>query len=198
MLNVPVFVALLVYYKNSHAGGEPSELLRHLATGVFLLTFVLDALDGYIARKRNEITRLGSLLDPIADKSLLISAIVLLGDSSAALPPPYLPVWYVVLMISRDIVLVAGSLFINVITGTLKVKPSWWGKLATFLQIVAISVVLLRLPGKVLFFSVIVSSVLAVISGTQYVAEGIRQIDEARTGNGRRGSSDNRLGGDHA
>jgi len=79
---VPFFVLLLLYYEKSVAIGQNNEALRIAASIVFIITFLSDALDGYIARSRNQISHLGTILDPMADKALLLSGLVMLSYSS--------------------------------------------------------------------------------------------------------------------
>ena len=74
ILLLPVFIALILYYVNHEV-----ELYRHLAITVFGLAIVSDAVDGYLARRMNQTTRLGAILDPLADKLLLVGGIVVLS-----------------------------------------------------------------------------------------------------------------------
>ena len=98
----------------------------------FLLCGVSDALDGYIAKRFNQKTLLGSYLDPIADKFLIVSAIVLLGYNG------YVPVWLIIIIVSRDIA-IFGAVIISWMLGTnLRIEPLLISKINTFLQILYI------------------------------------------------------------
>ncbi len=178
IFNVPVFILLLLYFKNSVKLDSPNELFRYLAIAVFLVTISLDALDGYLARIRNEITKLGSILDPIADKSLLVSAFILLSGNSFGTAHPHLPVWFVLLVISRDILLIAGALIIKLFAGSIHVQARILGKAATFFQTAVITIVLFKANGIILTTSVIIAAVFTLASGVQYIIEGYRQIDK--------------------
>src|SRR5256886_13487588 len=76
---IPVFVALAIYYGESVRRGAPLEWQRFAAIIVFLLAAASDGLDGYVARRYNQRSRLGVILDPIADKGLLLSGIITLS-----------------------------------------------------------------------------------------------------------------------
>tara|TARA_Y100000813_G_C24063001_1_gene304925 strand:+ start:234 stop:791 length:558 start_codon:yes stop_codon:yes gene_type:complete len=95
----------------------------------FLLSGVSDALDGFIAKRFNQETILGSYLDPIADKFLIVSSIVLLGYNG------YVPIWLIIIIVSRDIA-IFGAVIISWMLGTnLRIEPLIISKINTFLQI---------------------------------------------------------------
>src|SRR3954447_15670519 len=79
ILMIPVFVTLAIYYGESIKRGAPLEWQRFAAIAVFLLAAVSDGLDGYVARRYNQRSSLGVILDPIADKGLLLSGIITLS-----------------------------------------------------------------------------------------------------------------------
>jgi len=177
MLLIPLFIILVVYFEKSVARNETALIFRWTATGIFLIIFLLDALDGYFARKRNEISKLGTLLDPLTDKAMLLSALILLSFPSnvfeCSLPP-----WFVVVVISRDIILVGGALIIQHLVGSVLVRPRIAGKGTTFFQAVVILWILFGLEPR--FFSLLVgiAAGLTFISGIQYIIDGIRQLEK--------------------
>src|SRR5262245_557213 len=128
---IPLFVLMAVYYGRSVARGEPQEWQRYAAIMLFVLAAASDGLDGYIARRYNQRSQLGVILDPIADKGLLITAIITLSISNWYYE---LPAWFPVLVIARDVIVVIGALVLHLLNGTVTVKPSWTGKCATALQ----------------------------------------------------------------
>src|SRR5437762_13104795 len=131
---IPVFVALAIYYGESVRRGAPLEWQRFAAIIVFLLAAVSDGLDGYVARHYNQRSKLGIILDPIADKGLLLSGIITLSLTSwSEVEPEYgkFPVWFPVLVISRDAILLVGTLVLYLLNGKVQVKPHWTGKIAT-------------------------------------------------------------------
>lgn len=97
---------------------------------VFLIAGVTDALDGFIARRFHLQTELGAYLDPIADKALLMSTYVALG-----LPPFYLPTWLVILVVSRDVLIIGAFLLSWLMGREVEVKPLIISKLNTLMQI---------------------------------------------------------------
>ena len=147
---------------------------------IFILAGLTDALDGYIARKFNQITNLGKILDPIADKVLLVSAFIFIYNSNFEIKFPY---WFVVLVISRDIYLVAGSTLIYFFKGFVKVKPSIFGKATTFLQILAVISVLIvnifLLPAEYLIYLdyiIYTTAFFSILSAVDYTYKGLSQL----------------------
>ncbi len=178
ILGIPVFILVLIYYKMSLAAGEPVEWYRQLALGWFLLIAVTHALDGYVARYRDEETRLGAILDPLADKALLLSAIILLTRPSLPALQPQFPVWFTLIVISRDVVLLAGSFLVQWISGHVDVRPRLTGKAATVLQMVAIVCALAAMPIPFFLGVTIAAACFTLLSGVQYVCDGIRQVEK--------------------
>lgn len=107
-----------------------------IATFVFILASLTDKLDGYIARSRNQITNFGKFMDPLADKLLVTSALVSLVELQVV------PAWAAVIIIAREFA-VSGLRTIAASEGNV-IAASWWGKIKTVIQIVAIIVLLLQ------------------------------------------------------
>jgi len=170
ILLVPGFVLCLIYYRP-----EELEILRYLAVGLFTLGVVTDAVDGYIARAERQATRLGAILDPAADKLLLVTAFLSLSLITS-LPPAYrLPAWVAIVVLSRDLIIVAGWLLIVLVTGDLQAIPSRLGKVTTFFQMLTIVSILLGL-----FFAKIVlwmAMALTILSGIGYLRRGNRLLN---------------------
>ena len=180
ILGIPLFVLLLVYYTLGLAAGRSGDLLRWAALWLFVVVALTDALDGYLARSRNEVTRLGRFLDPLADKALLISGLVLLTRPSLPGLEPHIPVWFTTAVISRDVVLAAGYFVIHHFAGQVHVQPRWTGKLATVLQMATILWVLMQAAPRHFGWLVAAAALLTFISGTQYVLDGVRQLEHRR------------------
>src|SRR4051794_35865400 len=148
ILLIPVFVTFAIYYGESVQRAEPLEWLRFTAIVVFLVAAVSDGLDGYVARRYNQRSSLGVVLDPIADKGLLLSGIITLSICNwSEVDPNYgkFPAWFPVLVITRDVVILVGAAVLHVLVGRVKVRPHWTGKIATVLQMAAIGWVMLQL-----------------------------------------------------
>jgi len=179
ILMIPAFVTMAIYYGQSIQRGEPLEWQRLVAIVIFLLAAVSDGLDGYVARRYNQRSSLGVILDPIADKGLLLSGIITLSISNwSEIDPEYgrFPAWFPVLVITRDAVILVGAVVLHLLNGKVLVKPNWTGKVATVCQMCAIGWVMLQLRFLPLFFVVIVAGIFTLISGVVYVMDGVRQL----------------------
>jgi len=171
LLLVPVFAALVLNYKEL-PGGE-REFLRHLAFLIFVLAALSDAVDGFIARAFKQQTRLGSILDPLADKLLLVTAVVLLSLNIPGLDQ--LPIYFPVLVISRDLFLIVGSLMVHLTTGHLRVVPNLFGKATTVFQMATVIWVLLKWPHPE--WAWIPAALLTFCSGMVYIIWGSKQLN---------------------
>lgn len=184
ILAIPFFILLVVYYQISVGEGRADDVLRWAATGLFVLACATDALDGHLARSRGLVSRLGRVLDPLADKALLLSALVLLTGPWGRAFAPHIPVWYVLLVLSRDVILIAGGMLIHHMTGALEVRPSWTGKGATALQMVVILWVLTSYDDAFFMIAVRAAGALVLASAVQYVAAGVRQLEKTHVHDG--------------
>ena len=132
LLLVPVFATYIIDYSNNN-----KELSWWIAVISFCLASVSDGIDGYIARRFKQRSELGAFLDPLADKLLLLSGIVVLSFPSDYLPQ--LPLWTVGMIFGRDLILLLGYLVINHWVGRVKVRPHFLSKCATVLQMVLVA-----------------------------------------------------------
>jgi cardiolipin synthase len=179
IMMIPVFVTLAIYYGESIQEGNPQDWMRFTAIAVFLLAALSDGLDGYVARRYNQRSSLGVILDPIADKGLLLSGIITLSISNWSQVDPHygkFPAWFPVLVISRDVVIVTGSLLLHVLNGKVRVRPSWTGKVATVLQMAAIAWVMLQMRIPPLIYIVYAAGFFTLVSGVIYFRNGLRQL----------------------
>jgi cardiolipin synthase len=179
ILMIPVFVTLAIYYGESIQEGNPQDWMRFTAIAVFLLAAISDGLDGYVARRYNQRSSLGVILDPIADKGLLLSGIITLSISNWSQVDPHygkFPAWFPVLVITRDVVIVTGSLLLHVLNGKVRVRPSWTGKVATVLQMAAIAWVMLQMRILPLIYIVYAAGFFTLVSGVIYFRNGLRQL----------------------
>jgi cardiolipin synthase len=184
---IPVFVLMAIYYGESVQRGDPIEWQRFAAIVIFLVAAASDGLDGYVARRYNHRSALGVILDPIADKGLLLSGIITLSITNWSVDPAYgkFPLWFPVLVITRDVVILVGSAVLHLLNGKVRVRPSWTGKVATVLQMVAIAWVMLQLRFIPLFYIVVAAGVFTFVSGVIYVMDGIRQLQAEGHANAR-------------
>ena len=167
---VPAFIVTLLYYV--HGGGE---WLRWLSLAIFALAALSDAVDGFIARRYNQISELGKVLDPLADKMLLMAGFILLSLDNG----PYLakvPIWLTALIFSRDVLLVLGLILIHYTFGRIRVQPRLIGKAATLFQMLIVLHVLAKLPQTYFVFLVYLAGFCTAISGCLYFYDGIAQL----------------------
>jgi len=179
ILGVPVFVLVMVYYLRSLAVGDPQPQLRSLAGLIFLAVALTDAVDGYLARSRNEVTHLGKILDPIADKFLLLAALILLTRPGQPELQPQFPIWFTLLVISRDVFLIAGATVINWTCGHVDLRARWPGKTATALTMTAAMWALMNWPRGAFQVLVATAGLLTVVSWIRYLIDGARQFERA-------------------
>ena len=138
---IPVFVLFAVYYGAGVREGSGNEVLRWAAVGTFALAAVSDGLDGWFARRLNQRTELGVFLDPIADKGLLLAGVLTLSFSHWR---NALPVWFGILVVARDLAVLAGVVGVFVLEGRVNLRPRWTGKTATALQMLSLIGVMLQ------------------------------------------------------
>jgi cardiolipin synthase len=175
MLNIPNTLTLL------RIAAIPAILIaldegsHGLAFALFVAAGITDGLDGGIARMTNTRTDLGSYLDPLADKGLVLSLLIKLTWMGM------IPQWALTIILTRDIVCLTGYAILFFLTGErLEVRPSLVGKLATFLQLTGIAGVLLVLAypdvrGAIPIEAIFVAAAAATaIAGVQYVGRGLR------------------------
>jgi cardiolipin synthase len=141
---------------------------------IFAIAGVTDLLDGLLARLKRQKTNLGALLDPVADKALLVSSFVTLTILG------WIPTWLTIIVISRDIILITGNLGIYILTGDLKISPSILGKLTTASQVLLVALVLIMvnfgdnpLPPSIFLW---VTGILTVSSALHYIYVGFKMV----------------------
>ncbi len=177
MVLIPVFVSLIFYQKFVWA------------LAVFITAGVTDSLDGVLARRFDQKSQLGTILDPIADKLMLVTAFVVLSMRNVYPQPVpnHLPVpfWVTAAVISRDVFIVVGAAAINMMTGFRGFRPSWLGKLNTIVQILAVGAIMFAASvpyGTGYYLPTIYLTVvtLAVLSGGHYVFFASKLLNEDR------------------
>ena len=170
ILLIPFFVVEVLYYtKQGH------EAHRLLAIVSFAIAAICDGVDGYVARRYNQRSELGAILDPLADKLLLVSGIVVLSFDHS----PYLesvPLWLTGTIIGRDILILVGMLVIHLMVGKVNVRPRFIGKVATVLQMVVVLWIMLKWPENWLAALTLGAALCTGISGLLYVWDGSRQL----------------------
>lgn len=156
---IPIFILVFVH---------PTPLRSLLAAGVFIIAAVTDLLDGYLARRWQQVTNLGKLLDPLADKLLILSALVMLVDLQR------IPGWIAIVIIGRELA-VTGLRAIAASEGII-IAADAAGKFKVLLQILAVAFLILDFRTPLVTFSIIGQSllalamVLAITSAIQYAS----------------------------
>jgi len=178
ILLIPVFIWLTLDYIRDSQRSESQDWQRWLVCGVFAVASISDAVDGYIARRYKQKTELGTYLDPLADKLLLVSALILLSirfkDKS---PFELLPLWFPVLVISRDLIILGGFILIHMITGHSKARPRLVGKAATLFQMITLGWILLQIHSPSFKWPLYAAGLCTFISGIWYILDGIQQLN---------------------
>lgn len=167
ILILPFFAASLIYRE------------YHFALFLFVAAAVTDLMDGFIARVTKQITYFGTILDPVADKFFLITSYVLMSMYEL------IPTWLTIVVLSKDLIVITGVIILYFATDSLKVDPTFLGKLSSACQFILIGIVLLviniggQLPmQQVLYFLV---AGLTALSGVHYVYEGLKIANPENT-----------------
>lgn len=116
---------------------------RYAAMGIFVVMAASDFLDGILARRLNQKTRLGAILDPLADKVLIVCSVVLLAIPNSAVPGFLLPNLVMVAIVGKDLWVILGFIVIYLVTDRLRVHPTLAGKATTFGQLVMVGLILI-------------------------------------------------------
>ena len=165
ILSTPLFITALIYYT------PEKEYLRLVALGIFILAILSDAVDGYIARTQGQKTRAGAILDPLADKILLISAFLMLYFVSQRYFDIQLPLWVMLIVVFRDIILLLCGGIITITHQEIEVQPTWWGKTSTFFQMITILALLLKFQFSSYCWNLAI--IFTLVSGIDYLRKGI-------------------------
>jgi len=166
LLLIPVFILLIMTYT------QDQPWVRHAALAVYVVAGLSDALDGFVARAYNQKTKLGAVLDPLADKLMINLAFVFLAVNKQF--ATQVPQWFPMIILSRDIIIVIGSYLINEFYGPLRVRPRISGKLTTVFQMGSVAAVLLEVGFA--YHLLIATLVISLISLADYVYSGCKQI----------------------
>jgi cardiolipin synthase len=170
ILLIPLFIAEGLYFIETGR-----EWHRYVAIAAFGFAAVSDAVDGFVARHFNQRSELGAILDPLADKLLLVSGIVLLSFPNQG-HLPQLPLWMTATVVGRDVVLLIGLVVMHYIGAKVTVRPHIIGKVATVLQMTAVLWSLLRFDGGWLFVLTLAATLCTAGSGVLYVLDGVNQL----------------------
>jgi len=157
---IPLFTIAVIYKRYDYA------------LYMFIAAALTDALDGFIARLTNQKTELGTFLDPLADKFLLVTSFIIFSING------WLPKWLAITVISRDVIVVIGWVLVYLITHISNVKPTVTGKAAIAMQLALLCYVLLKINAGFLpdvqNALIWLTAALTIISGLHYIYRGFR------------------------
>jgi len=180
------FVSFMLKTNDPALSLDAQQAMRYVSTVIFLTMAVSDGVDGYLARRKRQITKLGAFLDPIADKLLMTCACLLLSSQRGHVEDFLLPPTVVVLIIGKDLFLLIGFTIVYLITSRVYIAPVFIGKLATTLQLSMVAAILIApevsvvLTGWIWFLRVLwwSAAVTAILATLIYIRNGSRYIEQ--------------------
>ena len=185
LLIVP-FVSFMLKTNDPALSPVAQNTMRYVSIFIFLVMAISDAIDGYLARIKKQVTTLGAFLDPIADKLLMTCACLLLASERGHVRDFLLPPTVVVLIIGKDLFLLLGFPIVYFITSQIHIAPVFIGKLATALQLSMVTGILIApevsgiLPGWIWFLRILWWSAAgtAILATLIYIRNGSRYIEQ--------------------
>lgn len=185
LLIIP-FVSFMLKINDPALSPGVQNAMRYVSIIIFLAMAVSDGIDGYLARRKKQITKLGAFLDPLADKLLMTCACLLLASQRGHVGDFLLPPTVVVLIIGKDLFLLIGFVIVYLITSQIRIVPVFIGKLATTLQLSMVAGILIApevsgvLPGWIWFLRVLWWSAAgtAILTTLIYIRNGSRYIEQ--------------------
>ena len=151
MILIPVVLVLMYLDFTGH---------MYAALAVFIIASVSDFIDGYIARRYNQVTNFGKFIDPLADKLLVISVMLVYVDWG------YIPAWVAIIVVARELAIT--SLRLIAVEGGKVIAAAWSGKIKTASTMVAFCLMMLPVPDVVITIGWVVVLVTTVWSGVEY------------------------------
>ena len=190
LLIIP-FVSFMLKTNDAALSDAARNAMRYVSIILFLVMAISDGVDGYLARRKNQITKLGAFLDPIADKLLITCACLLLSSQRGHVEEFLLPPTVVVLIIGKDLFLLIGFVIVYLITSKIHISPVFIGKLATTLQSSMVAGILIApevsgiLTGWIWFLRILWWSAAgtAILATLIYIRDGSRYIEQYEQAN---------------
>jgi CDP-diacylglycerol--glycerol-3-phosphate 3-phosphatidyltransferase len=173
ILMVPVFAVLALAYGYSVKTDHANETLRSWALGVFITAAASDGIDGWIARRFNQISKFGAFIDPIADKSLLLTGVITLSMVDWGVDGWRLPAWFACIVLLRDCIIIGGIRILWNHHREVKIAPHWSGKVCTVTQMIALGWVMLKVVPFSPMWPCLVAAIFTLWSAAEYIRRGI-------------------------
>lgn len=186
ILLIAPFVSFMLKTNDPALTPGAQDAMRYVSIVIFLIMAISDGIDGYLARRKRQVTKLGAFLDPVADKLLMICACLLLASEKGHVREFLLPPTVVVLIIGKDLFLLIGFTTVYFITSKIHIAPVFIGKLATALQLSMVAGILIApevsgiLPGWIWFLRLLWWSAAgtAILATLIYIRNGSRYIEQ--------------------
>jgi CDP-diacylglycerol--glycerol-3-phosphate 3-phosphatidyltransferase/cardiolipin synthase len=169
---VPVYAFLALWYAQTVKNGTPDEALRWWALGVFVTAAGSDGIDGWVARRFNQISEFGAFIDPIADKALLLTGVIILTIVDWGKDGWGLPWWFAAVVILRDCIILGGIKVLYCNHREVKIVPHWTGKVCTVAQMFTIGWVMLKVVDYPPLYPCIVAGIFTIWSSIAYIRQG--------------------------
>lgn len=170
---VPVFAVLAIAYGHTVKIGAPNETLRWWALAVFVTAAASDGIDGWVARHFNQISKFGAFIDPIADKSLLLTGVITLALVDWGRDGWHLPAWFAAIVVLRDCIILGGIKILYLNHREVKIAPHWTGKITTVAQMFALGWVMLKAVDIPPTWPCVVAAAFTAWSTAAYIRQGI-------------------------
>ena len=171
---VPVFAAYAIAYGLGVAAGSPVENYRWAALAVFIAAAASDGIDGWVARRFNQRSDLGAYLDPIADKFLVLTAILILTFLDWGANGWSIPLWFTAIVILRDCVILGGIRILYSAKKKVSIRPHWTGKVCTVSLFLVLGWVMLKLIPLSPIYPCIFAAAFTLWSMLKYFQQGLR------------------------
>lgn len=171
---VPVYAFLALWYGRTVSNGSPDESLRWWALAVFVTAASSDGLDGWVARRFNQMSKFGAFIDPIADKALLLTGVIVLTLVDWGKNGWGLPLWLATIVILRDCIILGGIRILYFNHRQVKIAPHWTGKVCTVTQMFAIGWVMLKVVDLSPIYPSAIAAVFTIWSSIAYIRQGWR------------------------
>lgn len=172
---IPVFAWTAMNYGRSVDAGSPEESVRWLAVAIYTLASVLDGLDGWIARHFNQKSLTGAILDPLADKALLMTGLFTATFVNWGVDW-HLPIWFIILVVARDLEIIVGIWVLYYLNRKVPIEPLRIGKICTVTQMIAMGWIMLHFTAIDLIYPTVLAAFFTIWSGYQYYMMGYRQL----------------------
>ena len=176
---VPVYAFFAIWYGRTVASGQPDESLRWWALGIFVAAAASDGIDGWIARRFNQMSKFGAFIDPIADKALLLTGVITLSLVDWGEDDWGLPLWFAAIVILRDCIILGGIKILWKNHREVKFAPHWSGKVCTASQMFAIGWVMLKVVNLSPVYPCLIAAIFTVWSMLAYLRQGWRILQGA-------------------